>query len=82
MQSSVDILKGYAADGDIGSILKEKLDLEENDPMGGIWKTGFFISKLFYSATALITKIMGPIKELVGGVTEKLGDFKEGAANL
>ena len=82
MQSSVDILKGYAADGDIGSILKEKLNLEENDPMGGIWKTGFFISKLFYSATALITKIMGPIKELVGGVTEKLGDIKEGASNL
>ena len=78
MNSAVDLIKTFAKKGDIDSIWAHDYDPQDGDPLKFIWSAGYKISQLFQSAVAIFYKIMGPVKELVDGAKEVVGNIAGG----
>ena len=79
MKTSIDALKDFAKDGDVKSVLKEKIKLEKFDPLSNIWKAMFNISKIFQLISAALHKIGGPIIDGVKDLKDKASDVIDGA---
>ena len=78
LTASSEDLGAKAHQGDLSGIWSSTLNLQDGDPVSGIWHISFGISKIFNSIIALISKIAGPIKEGV----EKAGEFLGGVGDF
>lgn len=74
MSNSIDAIKKFADDGDMSSVWKTELKLEneELDPISGIWKAGFGISKAFQVIIAAFNKFIAPILDGIENVKDLL----------
>ena len=77
LDTSINKIKEFASKGDLESIWKEDLKLEDGDPLKFVWGAAFNINRLFQSAVALFNKILEPIKGLIDKAKNFVGDVKD-----
>ena len=97
LSSSLTSLKNAASSGNIDAVANTDFKPTDSNPLRGIFKGAFLLSRGFSLASALIHKIIEPVKETVGkaidGLTqtydkvkkfgvEKIGDAMDGVGKF
>lgn len=77
MKSGINELKEKAQTGDVSGVWNSKLETANGDPLSGIWKAGFGISRLFQTAVAMFHFIAEPVSDALDKAANWLSDLKE-----